>query len=365
MAFHPNLSTNGYFYIFYTASTSNNLKIDRYTISTSNSNEANISSKLEIINIPHTYSNHNGGELHFGKDGFLYVSIGDGGSGGDPENNGQNSGALNGKILRINVNATSGGNNYSIPAGNPFNNLTYCFGLRNPYRWSFDRYNGDLYIGDVGQSTREEVDYLPASQIAGANFGWKCWEGSFQHSNASSCLPFSSYVGPIFQYPTVSGNQSVIGGNVYRGYKYPDFKGYYFTCDYYSDSIRTIKNNGTSWQVKTTFMNTSFENVSDFGETEDGELFVVDLNNNLVRQVINSNSKIVYTFTGSGAWMTASNWKDGAVPPNPLPSGSVIVIKPNSGNTCTLTMPRTISTGADIFVEPGTNFIVNSNLTVD
>ncbi len=368
VVFHPNFKNNGYFFVFHTQENTNALIVDRYTISTTDPDKADITTKLSILNIPHPFLNHNGGEMHFGKDGFLYISTGDGGAGNDPDDNGQDSLSLLGKILRINVNSFSGGNNYSIPIGNPNPaSPVYCYGLRNPFRWSFDRQTGDMYIGDVGQSAREEVTFTAAESIAGSNFGWDCFEGSVLHPTDAPCLPYSNYVPPIYEYVTGGNERSVIGGNVYRGYAYPDLKGWYFAADYYSRFLRKIMKTGTLWNVFTQEMPALYWGMADFGETEDGELHMVDNSNNVIYQMTTANPRTVYIFTGNGDWMIASNWKSDVVPPNPLPSGSVIVIKPYNNGTCQLFQNRTINPGADFFVEPGCHFILGgtANLIID
>jgi glucose/arabinose dehydrogenase len=369
VAFHPNFKNNGYFFVFHTQATTNSLIVDRYTISASDPDKANVLSRLPILNIPHpTNTNHNGGKLHFGNDGYLYISTGDGGGGDDPQDNGQNPLALLGKILRIDINSTSGGNNYAIPPDNPNPaSPVYCLGLRNPFRWNFDRHTGDMYIGDVGQSAREEINFREAAQIAGSNFGWDCFEGSLSHPTSATCLPYSNYVAPIYEYPTVTDNRSVVGGNVYRGYAYPGLKGWYFAADYYSRNLRKIIKIGSTWVVVQQQMPVSYIGVVDFGETEDGELHMVNINTNTIYKITSANAKTVHTFTGDGDWMVPSNWKSGAVPPDPLPSGSVIVIKPYNNGTCRLNHDRTISPGGDFFLEPGCFFALgnNSKLTID
>ena len=363
VAFHPNFKNNGYFYVFHTQASTYSLILDRYTISNTDPDKADIGSKLPILNILHPVNtNHNGGEMHFGKDGYLYLSTGDGGSGDDPQDNGQDSLALLGKILRIDVNNMSGQNNYIIPIGNPNpTSPVYCYGLRNPFRWSFDRQTGDMYIGDVGQSAREEIDFRAAIQIAGSNFGWDCFEGSLSHTTAAPCLNYASYVAPIYDYKIVSNNRSVVGGNVYRGYAYPDLKGWYFAADYFSQDLRKIIKNLSSWTVEIQQMPLSYTGVVDFGETEDGELHMVDMSSNIIYKIAASNTKTVYTFTGNGDWMTASNWKSNIVPPDPLPSGSVIVIKPYNKGICELNQNREIILGGEFFVEPGCHFILGGS----
>ncbi|HMR88869.1 MAG TPA: PQQ-dependent sugar dehydrogenase [Saprospiraceae bacterium] len=368
VVFHPDFKNNGYFFVFHTQENTNALIVDRYTISASDPDKADVATRLPILNIPHTYSNHNGGEMHFGKDGYLYISTGDGGSGDDPDDNGQDSLSLLGKILRININSTSGGNNYSIPSDNPNNTSpVYCYGLRNPFRWSFDRYKGDMYIGDVGQSAREEINFRPADSIVGSNFGWDCYEGSLLHPTAAPCLPSSNYIFPIYQYQINSTNRSVVGGNVYRGYAYPDLKGWYFAADYFSRNLRKIIKVGSSWVTVNQQMPSDFTGIVDFGETEDGELHIIDITTNRIYKMTTANPKTVHIFTGDGDWMIASNWKSGSVPPNPLPSGSVIVIKPCNNGTCKLSQDRTVSPGGDFIVEPGCHFKLEgpANLILD
>ena len=367
--FHPDFKNNGYFFVFHTQATTFNLIVDRYTISAADPDKANVASRLPILNIPHpTNTNHNGGKIHFGKDGYLYVSTGDGGAGDDPDDNGQDSLALLGKILRIDINSISGSNNYVVPVDNP-NPLSpvYCYGLRNPFRWNFDRYTGDMYIGDVGQGAREEINYRAASLIAGSNFGWDCFEGSLAHTTSAPCLPYANYVAPIYEYVNTSTTKSVVGGRVYRGYAYPGLKGWYFAADYYSRNLRKMIRVGTSWIVVNQQMPTNYTGMVDFGETEDGELYIVDLSDNIIYKITSANPKTTYTFTGEGDWMTSSNWKTGVIPPDPLPSGSVIVIKPYNNGSCFLNVDRTVSPGGDFFVEPGCNFTVkgSAKLTLD
>ncbi len=364
VAFHPNFYTNGYLYINYTSGTFNTV-VDRYTISSSNPNEVDPLSKLNILDIPHTFSNHNGGEMHFGKDGYLYISTGDGGSAGDPSNNAQNDASMLGKILRINVDAAVGAQNYTVPGDNPIaGNALYVKGLRNPFRWSFDRYTGDMWIGDVGQSAKEEIDYLAKANIAGSNLGWRCYEGNNTY-NTTGCASMPSYKFPLYDYAYSSTSKSIIGGVRYRGYKYPDLKGYYFAIDYFSSDIKLINFISNAWTSSTQTLATSFKSICDFGETEDGELYAVDHDTNVVYQLTNANAKTVYTFSGAGDWMIPGNWKDGLVPPNPLPSGSVIAVKPRFGGNCILNNSVTIASGADIFAEPGSSFIVNTNMNID
>ncbi len=227
LAFHPSYGSNGKFYVVYTAPRSGDgsvLTLRQYSVSSGNPDLANGNSGTDILTIDHpTYANHNGGTLAFGNDGYLYWSIGDGGSGGDPNNNAQNLGALLGKILRIDVNS---GSPYSIPASNPFYNdpntdtkKIWAYGLRNPWRISFDRLTHDLYIGDVGQSTREEVDFQPASSGGGENYGWRVMEGSLCYNPSSGCNQSGKTL-PVAEYDHSLGC-SITGGYVYRGLEFP------------------------------------------------------------------------------------------------------------------------------------------------
>lgn len=275
MAFHPNYENNGYFFVFYTTNTGN-LQISRYKVSAGNINVADAASKDTVITISHpNNSNHNGGELHFGADGMLYLSTGDGGGGGDVPNNAQNTAILLGKILRLNVSTSENPPYYTIPAGNPYNNEVYCTGLRNPYRWSFDRMTNDIWIGDVGQDKWEEFSYMQANRIAGTNFGWRCYEGD-EAFNTSGCLAASNYTFPVHDYTAAGATTSVTGGVVYRGNDFPAMKGWYFGCDFYTNTFYKIRPDGIGgWSVMTQSLTPN--NIVDFGETESGEVYVVSL----------------------------------------------------------------------------------------
>ncbi len=275
MAFHPNYETNGFFYVFYTNNTPGavgDLEIARYQVS-GNPNIANAASKVIVITIPHQLAgNHNGGQLHFGPGGFLFLSTGDGGGGGDTQNNAQNSNVLLGKILRFNVNTSLTAPFYTIPPGNPFGNEVYALGLRNPYRWSFDRLTNDMWIGDVGQNSFEEINYRAFGTSLGVNYGWRCYEGDAPY-NLSGCLPISNYTFPVYTYPTVSP-KSITGGVVYRGTTYPLMYGWYIAADFYSGIFYRM--NEKSLGVYNTYPQTLSPNgIVNFGETENGEVYVV------------------------------------------------------------------------------------------
>ena len=269
LAFHPNFAFNRQFYIYYTTNNANIVAM--YRQSESNPNVADTTGEI-ILSIPDFAGNHNGGMIEFGPDGYLYIGTGDGGGGGDPCRNGQaidrtTTECLNpprgqnlcpgtttcepllGKILRIDVDPTSGDKKYGIPAGNPFASgggepEIYIIGLRNPWRWSFDSMTGDLYIGDVGQGEDEEVTVLPAGQQAGANLGWRMYEAT--RCYATPCDPAGKVMPQIVRSQD-NGWRSVIGGQVYRGSCFPDLQGYYFFTDYAARPLERgkLEANGT------------------------------------------------------------------------------------------------------------------------
>ncbi len=281
MAFHPQYKTNGYFFVYYT-NPSGNVTLARYQVS-ADPNKADPLTSQVLISVPHTeFANHNGGKLNFGADGNLYLGYGDGGSGGDPHFNSQKGDTLLGKMIRINVNNFAVPPYYSIPAGNPFttpgDNIRdeiWAFGLRNPFRWSFDRLTNDMWIGDVGQDRREEVDFRAASTTGGVNYGWRCYEGNSIY-NDSGCVAASNYLFPVFDYDhTAAGGPSITGGMVYRGTDYPALYGWYVCIDFYSRNGWLIHPNGASWNVqKQTGLPV---NVAGFGEDENGELYAISL----------------------------------------------------------------------------------------
>ena len=235
LAFHPDYKTNGYFYVNYTRKAPTNdgaTVVNRYQVSTTDSNIANVNSASILLTVPQPFSNHNGGCMHFGKDGYLYIGLGDGGSANDPQNNGQNKQSLLGKMLRIDVN---NGTPYGIPADNPFVNDAnaldeiWAYGLRNPWRFSFDKITGDMWMGDVGQDAWEEINFQAANSIGGENYGWKCLEGN---AVFSTCNGVTGLTNPVYVYNhSNAGGYSVTGGYVYRSAKHKGAWGYYFFAD--------------------------------------------------------------------------------------------------------------------------------------
>jgi glucose/arabinose dehydrogenase len=281
MAFHPNYSTNGFVYVYYT-NTAGNLELARYHVNSGSPNTLDAASKVIVLTIPHpTNSNHNGGELHFGSDGYLYLSTGDGGGSGDVPNNAQNTSVLLGKILRLAVNTSTTAPYYTIPPGNPFSNTVYAYGLRNPYRWSFDKATQDMWIGDVGQDAWEEINFRAAAATSGANYGWRCYEGNAVY-NSSGCTG-TNYIFPVHVYTTQNPAASITGGVVYRGTAYPALLGCYLSADFYSGIFYKIVPNGAGWDVTTQTLSPA--GIVDFGETESGEVYVVSNTGNSVYRV--------------------------------------------------------------------------------
>ncbi|MEZ4800434.1 MAG: PQQ-dependent sugar dehydrogenase [Flavobacteriales bacterium] len=252
MAFDPNYLSNGRFYINYTNSSGNTV-IARYTVS-ANPNVANASSAEILLTITQPYGNHNGGHIAFGPDGYLYIGMGDGGSAGDPGNRAQDLTSRLGKMLRIDVSGTSG---YAIPADNPFAEVDnaqpeiWASGLRNPWKFSFDRSTGDLWIADVGQNAWEEVNVVSSGSAGGENYGWRCYEGNATYQT-SGCPGASELTFPVAVYSHSSPTSfcSITGGAVYRGSKYTAMQGKYFFTDYCDGKLYmldgTIENGFTS-----------------------------------------------------------------------------------------------------------------------
>lgn len=285
IAFHPHYKTNGYFYINYVG-LNGSTNISRFRLSSINTEIADPQSELKLMTIPQPYTNHKGGDLCFGPDGFLYIGLGDGGSGGDPGNRAQNPMEFLGKMLRIDVDH---GNPYAIPATNPFHNSTttlkeiWALGLRNPWRFSFDRLTGDLWIADVGQNAIEEIDFQPAASTGGENYGWRCYEGNDVYNN-TGCAPSSSLTFPVYTYPHGS-ECSVTGGYVYRGSNSSPYYGHYFFTDYCSDKIWTLHKSGNNW-VKEDFGQFSGNNFSTFGEDSKGQLYIAGLTTGTIYLVV-------------------------------------------------------------------------------
>jgi glucose/arabinose dehydrogenase len=280
LAFHPDYANNGYFYVNYTDS-GGDTQVSRFSVSGGNPDIADPGSELFIIAYNQPFANHNGGSLAFGPDGFLYISAGDGGSGGDPGNRAQNTEILLGKLLRIDVDNPGGGNNYGIPVDNPFAGdppnaeEIWAYGLRNAWKFSFDTANGDIWIADVGQSAMEEINKAGGTE-AGLNYGWRCYEGSLPF-NTAGCPDPSELTFPIAEYPQPTGF-SITGGYVYRGSVYSDIAGYYFCGDFGTGLIATVDPNDNF-----TILGTFGGNWSSFGQDITGELYIVNYSGQISR----------------------------------------------------------------------------------
>ncbi len=286
LAFHPEYKSNGLFYVNYT-NLSGSTVISRFACHWSNPDSALSDSEFTILSFDQPYSNHNGGDLKFGPDGYLYIASGDGGNRGDPENRAQNPDELLGKMLRIDV---DGGSPYAIPESNPFTDSAtvldeiWAMGLRNPWRFSFDRETGDLWIGDVGQGEWEEINFQVADSKGGENYGWRCYEGTESY-NLTDCPDANSFVLPVYAYdhgPT--GGCSVTGGYVYRGNDFPSLTGYYFFTDYCTNRLVSLHDSAGNW-VGSEYDEYPNEGFSTFGENYTGELFIAGLNSGKVYRI--------------------------------------------------------------------------------
>jgi glucose/arabinose dehydrogenase len=280
LAFHPQFETNGKFYVYLTLKSSGAQIVNEYRASPPSANTVDWHTGRRILTMTDPYTNHNGGHMAFGPDGFLYIGTGDGGSAGDPGNRAQSTTSLLGKILRIDINGTNGATPYRIPPTNPYVGIggwdeIWARGLRNPWRFSFDRATGDLWIGDVGQNQYEEIDVSRASTGSGrgANYGWRLMEGRHCYNPPSGCSS-SGKVVPIVEYTHASGNCSVTGGYVYRGTLYPVLQGGYLFGDYCSGRFWTVSAAAAS-PATPVFLAQSALSISSFGEDEAGEVYAV------------------------------------------------------------------------------------------
>nr|WP_321236612.1 PQQ-dependent sugar dehydrogenase [uncultured Psychroserpens sp.] len=301
MAFHPDYATNGFFYVNYVDNSENTI-ISRFTRSSLNTADA--SSEVVLLNITQPFPNHNGGDMHFGpNDGYLYISTGDGGSGGDPGNRAQNQTSFLGKMLRLDVDVTQAqidaGTTYLIPSDNPFVSDSavldeiWANGLRNPFKFSFDSSNGDLWIADVGQSSREEISRVPGTSTGGENYGWKCFEGTSTFSTITGCSTIT-HTPPVVEY-NYGGSPfrcAITGGYRYRGTMQTGLQGLYFFADFCSDEIGYVEETSTN-NFSLTFIDTfSPGGFSAFGEDVNDELFVCGLFNGAIYRIVDANLSV-------------------------------------------------------------------------
>jgi glucose/arabinose dehydrogenase len=308
LVFSPDYATSGHFYVYYTAgSGAGTSRISRFSV-TEDPNVADPDSEEILYTWPQPFSNHNGADLHFGPDGYLYCGFGDGGSGDDPQNNAQDLTDPLGDMIRIDVSLV--GDTFGIPEDNPYATAggdtlpeIWATGLRNPWRFSFDSETGDMWIGDVGQNAWEEVDFWPAGDNSGPNFGWRCREGLVATPGVSQvgCLPAASYVGPVavFSHSSPVGWCSVIGGYVYRGTKWPNLLGKYIFTDYCGGDFLTF---GEEYDLDTLLSTGS--GYTAFGQGPDGELYV--MNSTQVRKIYDACPMPDPTITFEEGAITAS-----------------------------------------------------------
>ncbi len=297
LAFHPDYSSNGFFFVNY-INNSGDTVISRFVTNPPNSDTADANSEVILMTISQPFSNHNGGDLAFGEDGYLYIATGDGGSGSDPGNRSQDLTTLLGKLLRINVNNAGTNPNYAIPADNPFINNSnaldeiWAYGLRNPWRFSFDRTNNDLWIADVGQFDIEEINKVSSTE-GGLNYGWRCYEGNAPFIT-TGCPSASTFQFPVAQY-THSGSGefkcSITGGYNYQGSQFPNFVDTYFFADYCSDEIGTLVFENNIWTMSFT---TPFNNKgwTTFGEDMAGELYIGASSTGEIFRIVDTNLSV-------------------------------------------------------------------------
>lgn len=285
MAFHPNFAQNGHIYLSYTTTggaTGMRSVVGRMT---STNGGASFGSYTDVIPpFDQPYTNHNGGDAHFGTDGYLYLSFGDGGSGGDPLNNGQKTTTFFSKILRIDVNNPSGGRAYGIPASNPFaagggEPAAFAYGFRNPFRFSIDRATGEVWVGDVGQSAYEEVDKV----VAGGNYGWRYREGKHCYNPSTNC-PTAGLIDPVWEYPRSQG-QAITGGVVYRGSAMPSLVGTYIFADYVSGNVWALRPDDNGVMAATELDNGGGGSWVAFGEDHAGEVYALSISGQIYKLV--------------------------------------------------------------------------------
>ncbi len=291
LAFHPNYPADPRVFVDYT-DTSGGTVVSSFLVPAGTPDRADPASEVVILTIVQPYPNHNGGALAFSSGGLLHISTGDGGSGGDPEGYGQRLDTLLGKILRIDIDRTSGAGNYAIPAGNPFAGQSgaraeiWLTGLRNPWRISFDRATDDLWIGDVGQDAWEEIDVNRANSGGGANYGWNRLEGDHCFPSGSSCNK-TGFTPPIAEYDHAGNRCTIIGGVVYRGSASPLLRGGYLFADYCSGELWAIVAAGGGTQAPVSVGSTAF-GLAGFGEAENGEAYAVNVENGRLYRVVGS-----------------------------------------------------------------------------
>ena len=349
LAFHPDYKSNGYFFVNYTTGTTLKSRISRFSVSSTNSDSADKNSELILLEFDQPYTNHNGGQLAFGNDGYLYIATGDGGSGGDPQNNAQNISVLLGKILRIDVNNSLPPLNYGIPSDNPFvdsldsvRKEIFAYGLRNPWRFSIDPITNNIWCGDVGQGSWEEIDIIQN----GKNYGWKCYEGSSPYS-LTGCNGIYEF--PIWEYSHSVGF-SITGGYVYRGPNLPDLYGKYIYADYVMAKVWSLEYDGVNPAINNLLL-TAPGSVTSFGVDQNQELYVLSFNGK------------IYKFTPTAPIVAPSFLRIS----NALPDEITLQWKDNSNNETGFIIERQTET-TDVFVvidSVSSNVISFTDIIVD
>ncbi len=358
LAFHPDYANNGYFYVNYSASNPRRNVIARYSVSAADADAADRGSERVLLTYAQPFSNHNGGQLAFGADGYLYIATGDGGSGGDPQNNAQNRTNLLGKILRIDIDNSDGGRQYAIPGDNPFAGNSegyaeeiFAYGLRNPWRFSFDPVTGRLWAGDVGQNRYEEVDIIEK----GRNYGWRIMEGFACYNPSSGCDQTGLSL-PIVEYGRDQG-ASITGGHVYRGTSVPELEGKYIYADFVTGRIWGLTYRGPG-DFENELLLASTENIASFGVDEVGELYICSFGGGIFRFTPTVTSTIVNAALPREISLTASY-------PNPAVLSSVQAVTvrvalPEQQNIRVVlydTLGRELRTAAEGLYQAGTHRI--------
>jgi glucose/arabinose dehydrogenase len=310
LVFHPDYTTNGLFYVNYT-DVVGNTQISRFSVSDGDPNIANAASELKMLNLEQPFSNHNGGCLAFGPDGYLFIGLGDGGSAGDPGNRAQDTTVLYGSLLRLDVDSALP---YSIPADNPFvgddaqRDEIWAYGLRNPWEFSFDSANDNLWIADVGQDAFEEINKISAS-AAGSNYGWRCYEGNTIYNDSGNCPDPSSLTFPIATYAHENGRASITGGYVYRGERFPSLQNKYIFADFVSGELAMLDASDDTGAITYFghFENTGFRS---FGVNNDGELYVAGLASGTIYTVVDIDALSMETFNKQAVTLYPNPAKD-------------------------------------------------------
>lgn len=359
MAFSPRFESDKLLYVFYT-NANGDLELARFK---ENTNGDIALPDGTLFTIPNPGDSKNlGGEIHFGPDGNLYISTGDGDTRAGDAKNAQNKQSLLGKILRITpADGGSPANAYTIPPDNPHNNEVFILGLRFPYRWGFDRLTKDIWIGDRGDSSIEEANRILLNTANNANFGWPCYEGNNTY-NADGCNDSAYYKFPVHTYPSPGNGSSITGGTVYRGEAFMALRGYYIFADASNSKIYLVQYDSARNEYTTVSQLLVPGAISDISEDSNGELYATSLLGGIYR--IGASGPRLYRFTGNGNWDNPNNWANKTISPSELPSGSEIIISPAGSGECILNVQQTVSTRSKITVEDNKRFKVLGNLRI-